>query len=88
MIEAALRRAVSEKLGRGLVSLSGVAGGDINLAFRAELEDGRRVFIKTHPSAPPSMFAAEARGLAWLREARTLRIPEVGGANPPPPPPT
>jgi len=77
MIEAALRRAVSEKLGRGLVSLSGVAGGDINLAFRAELEDGRRVFIKTHPSAPPAMFAAEARGLAWLREARTLRIPEV-----------
>ena len=39
--------------------------------------DGRRVFVKTHPRAPRTMFGAEARGLGWLREAGALRIPEV-----------
>ena len=43
----------------------------------AELADGRRVFVKTHPRAPRTMFGAEARGLGWLREAGALRIPEV-----------
>jgi len=76
MIQA-LRDAVERKLGRQVVSCSGLSGGDINEAYRAELSDGRRIFVKTHPRAPRTMFGAEARGLGWLREAGTLRIPEV-----------
>jgi fructosamine-3-kinase len=72
-----LERAVADALGRRVTSSRAVAGGDINQAFAATLEGGTRVFVKTHPSAPRSMFPAEARGLAWLREARALRVPEV-----------
>ena len=54
-----------------------VSGGDINEAFAVELSDGRRIFIKAHRTAPPGMFEAEARGLAWLAEASALRVPRV-----------
>jgi len=47
-----------------------VAGGDINDAWRVELADGRRVFVKTHASPPAGMYVAEAAGLAWLGEGR------------------
>ena len=73
----ALRDAVERKLGRQVISFSGLSGGDINEAYRADLSDGQRVFVKTHPRAPRTMFGAEARGLGWLREAGALRIPEV-----------
>lgn len=53
-----------------------VAGGDINEAFHVELSDGRAVFLKTHAAPPPGMFAAEARGLAWL-EGGALQVPAV-----------
>jgi fructosamine-3-kinase len=35
------------------------------------------VFVKSNFVADPTMFAAEARGLAWLAQARALRVPEV-----------
>jgi fructosamine-3-kinase len=54
-----------------------VGGGDINEAEAVTLADGRRLFVKTNARAPAGMFAAEARGLAWLAEARALRVPEV-----------
>jgi fructosamine-3-kinase len=76
-MDPSLARAVAARLGAPIVSSRGVAGGDINMAFEARLEGGRRLFVKTHPSAPRAMFPAEARGLAWLGEARALRIPEV-----------
>jgi fructosamine-3-kinase len=76
-MEAALERAISAKLERRVSSLRPISGGDINLAFEATLEGKERVFVKTHPTAPRTMFASEARGLAWLRETRTLRVPEV-----------
>jgi fructosamine-3-kinase len=59
-----------------VVSREPVAGGDINEAFRATLDDGRVVFIKQHARAPAGMFAAEADGLAWLGEG-PLRVPRV-----------
>ncbi|HEY0706571.1 MAG TPA: fructosamine kinase family protein, partial [Polyangia bacterium] len=34
---------------------------------------------KTNPRAAAGMFAAEAKGLAWLAEAGTLRVPRVLG---------
>lgn len=77
MMDRALRLAVERKLGRQVMSCEGLSGGDIHAAFRVELSDGQRIFIKSHPHAPGTMFGAEARGLAWLREAKALRIPEV-----------
>src|SRR4051812_16734747 len=53
------------------------SGGDINRAFAVTLEGGRRLFVKTNGRAPMGMFAAEARGLAWLDEAKALRVPRV-----------
>jgi fructosamine-3-kinase len=59
-----------------IVRAEPVSGGEINEAFRVELADHRRVFVKTHHAPPPGMYAAEAAGLDWLR-AGPLRIPAV-----------
>jgi fructosamine-3-kinase len=59
-----------------VVTREPVHGGDINEAFKATLDDGRVVFLKQHAHAPRGMFAAEAAGLAWLREG-PLRVPRV-----------
>lgn len=57
-----------------------MAGGDINDAWRVELGDRRRVFVKTHAAPPPGMYAAEAEGLAWLGQG-PLRVPQVLAAG-------
>jgi fructosamine-3-kinase len=57
-----------------------IAGGDVNDAWRVELADGRRVFVKTHPSPPPELYVAEAEGLAWLAEG-PLHVPRVLAAG-------
>ena len=71
-----LARALGAALGVRVEALRPVAGGDSNDAFRADLGDGRRVFVKTGAAAPAGMYAAERRGLAWLAAARALRVPE------------
>ena len=53
-----------------------VKGGDINEATMVRLVDGRTIFIKSHASPPPGMFAAEAAGLDWLKDG-PLRVPRV-----------
>lgn len=77
MISQALRERIEAVLGQSVRSLSRVSGGDINDAFELGLSDGRSVFLKTNARAPRTMFAAEARGLEFLRQARALRIPEL-----------
>ncbi len=72
---SALERALGTALGAKVVRLSAIAGGDINDAARAELADGRTVFVKSNARAPAGMFAAEARGLEWLAEARRAVAP-------------
>jgi fructosamine-3-kinase len=72
-LEAALEAA----LGSAVREAARLSGGDINDAFELELADGRRVFMKTNRHAPEGMFPAEARGLAWLAEARAISIPSV-----------
>lgn len=72
-----LKHALSQHLRLSVRKLVPVSGGDINAAFRAELADGTRRFVKTRPSAPPGMYACEAAGLAWLAQTRALRTPEV-----------
>ncbi|NVB83124.1 MAG: phosphotransferase [Kofleriaceae bacterium] len=71
------RRELADALETGVVSADPIGGGDINDAFRVRLADGRTIFVKSHANAPPGMFAAEARGLDWLREANAIRIPSV-----------
>lgn len=41
------------------------------------LADGRRAVVKSRHSVPADFFRAEARGLAALRDANALRVPEV-----------
>lgn len=74
--------AIEAALGSRVERWRRVSGGDINQAHQAELADGRTVFVKSNESAPAGMFAAEARGLAWLCEARALRIPRVWAEGP------
>ncbi|MCA9530989.1 MAG: fructosamine kinase family protein [Myxococcales bacterium] len=76
-LSAALSAALEAALGARVVAAGAVGGGDINDAYRASLSDGRVLFVKTHARAPAGMFAAEARGLRWLRDAGALRVPEV-----------
>ncbi len=42
-----------------------------------QLPDGRLAFTKIRRRAPQGFFAAEARGLAALRNAQVLRVPKV-----------
>lgn len=72
-----LRRALADALGRNVVALRAVAGGDLNDAYAARLADGIEVFVKTRAGAAPGEFAAEADGLRWLADAGALRVAEV-----------
>jgi fructosamine-3-kinase len=65
-----------KELGAEIKRWTVVDGGDINHAARAELADGRTVFVKSHDNPPSGMFTAEADGLAWLAEG-PLRVPHV-----------
>ncbi len=71
------RARIEQALQAKIVASRSVAGGDINEATRIELSDGRLAFVKSNLGAPKGMFPAEARGLAWLAEAKAIRIPEV-----------
>ena len=72
-----LEEEVARALGSAVRSSCAVSGGDINSADEMTLADGRVAFVKSNSVADPTMFAAEARGLAWLAQARALRIPQV-----------
>lgn len=77
MIPASAEAAIEQALGAKIAGKNRVPGGDINDAFRVDLADGRRIFVKTNTRADPEMFAAEAHGLGFLAEARALRVPSV-----------
>jgi protein-ribulosamine 3-kinase len=76
-MQSALKAALEQHLGSAVLESASIAGGDINQTLRVRLADGRKLFVKTHPQPLPDMFACEARGLAWLRETATLRVPSV-----------
>ena len=82
-MDAKVQAAVAAALGAAVAGARALAGGDINQAFEVALAGGRRVFVKTNPRSPRGMFAAEARGLAWLAEAAALRVPRVLAASEP-----
>ncbi|MEM6532777.1 MAG: fructosamine kinase family protein [Myxococcota bacterium] len=76
-----VHRAVGEAIGSEIRRAQSLSGGDINEAYALDLDDGRRVFLKTNRTAPVAMFQAEARGLKWLGDAHALRVPEVLAVN-------
>jgi len=87
-----LPEALRASLGGEVADLRAVAGGDVNVAFRARLADGRRVFVKCAPQPRDALreaFLREAEGLGWLASAQALPLPAVlhataGGADAPP----
>jgi fructosamine-3-kinase len=72
-----LRTAVEDAIGRRVERMTVVRGGDVAASFRVELDDGTRLFAKTHPSPPPGFFTTEAASLSWLRETDTVPVPSV-----------
>jgi fructosamine-3-kinase len=78
----ALKEALVEALASPVERARSLSGGDINEAFEVTFGDGRVLFVKTNARADAAMFEAEARGLAWLAEAKALRIPRVVVATP------
>ena len=72
-----MRSRLTQLLGDEVVSMARLSGGDVAESFRATLASGRTVFAKTHRASPPGFFTTEATGLAWLREAGPLDVPEV-----------
>jgi fructosamine-3-kinase len=81
-MEAGVRAALEAAVGGTVAGARAVGGGDINHAEAVTLADGRHLFVKTNAREPRGMFSAEARGLAWLAEARALRVPEVVAHGP------
>jgi fructosamine-3-kinase len=84
MVETVLRD-IADAIGVGIVRATGVQGGDVATAFRLELEDGRRVFAKTSAAVPPQHFTTEAAGLAWIRGASDLCVPQLVAVSDTPP---
>ena len=74
-----LSERLTQHLGRAvdIEQADAVGGGSINDAWRLHTEEGP-FFLKTNDADRfPSLFEAEADGLARLRKTDTLRVPEV-----------
>jgi len=83
-MEGGLAATLAGALGSPVAGARPLSGGDINDAYEVTLADGRTLFVKSNATAPADMFIAEARGLAWLGDAKALRVPTViaaSGAN-------
>ena len=80
-LPAPLAAAIERATGRPALGGDRVAGGDINDAWRVELEDGARAFVKTRGDAADGEYEAEAAALRWLAEPGALPLPEVLGVG-------
>lgn len=79
MLPQAIHQKCVEILGAEILSVTPLAGGDINQARLLETGVGR-FFLKINTaSVAASMFEAEAAGLALLATANALRTPAVVG---------
>jgi fructosamine-3-kinase len=84
-MDSDLRCALEDALGATVRRATPVRGGDVAIASAVDLDDGRRVFAKTHPGAPPEFFTTEATGLSWLRDAEAIAVPAVLAVSDAPP---
>jgi fructosamine-3-kinase len=76
-MDGTLRAALEAALGTGLRAATPVRGGDVAIAYRIALADGRTLFAKTHAAPPPGFFTTEAASLRWLAEPGVIGVPEV-----------
>ncbi|HEX6133630.1 MAG TPA: fructosamine kinase family protein [Longimicrobiales bacterium] len=77
----AVREAAEHRLGVRIAGAAPVGGGCISAAWRVQLEDGSRLFLKTAPAnAPDGMLLEEALSLRRLADTGTVRVPAVRAA--------
>jgi fructosamine-3-kinase len=81
----ALREDVEQALAVDVIATRRVHGGDVAASFAVDLADERRVFAKTHLTAPPGFFTTEAASLSWLRQPGVVPVPEVLAVSDDPP---
>jgi fructosamine-3-kinase len=77
VVDPSLTRTIEQALHARVIRSRPVHGGDVARSYAVQLDDGRRVFAKTHPTAPAHFFTTEAAGLSWLRNADAVAVPEV-----------
>jgi fructosamine-3-kinase len=80
LLPESLRRHLETLVNSPVRALATVPGGDINDAYRVQLADGRRLFVKTSRNAPADLYVREAEGLDYLRaglDRSGLRVPGV-----------
>lgn len=75
-LPAPLQAAIEARLGLAILAASPLGGGCIHRALRIETSAGPR-FCKWNSASQTGNFAAEAHGLAELRAAAGLRLPQV-----------
>jgi fructosamine-3-kinase len=76
-----LADAVERACGGGVSGARRVGGGCINEGWRVDLDDGRRLFVKTRQDAAPDEYTTEAAALRWLAEPAAVRVPGVVGVS-------
>ena len=84
LVEEVLQQ-ITVELGTGIALATRVHGGDVAVSFRLDLDDGHRVFAKTHTSAPLHHFSTEAAGLASIRGVSKIGVPAVLAVSDNPP---
>ena len=73
---------VGRLTGSRVRTLEPVAGGDICVAHRCRLDDGRTVFVKSRAGSPPDFFSREAAGLRQLAAVPGgVPVPAVIGSD-------
>ncbi len=71
---------IQTSLNATVIDLTPLSGGSIATSYRADLDGGESVFVKTSPQHR-DMFLKEANGLNELRSADAMIIPEVIAAT-------
>lgn len=77
ILEFAAKRGIRRSAYTSETAASAYGSTDTRSMHRRTLPDGTRVLIKQRHDVPGDFFAAEARGLAALRDAQALRVPKV-----------
>ncbi len=72
-----LGEAIEAALGQAVREGARVSGGDLNDAWKVELENGSAAFVKTAEDAQPGGYRAEADGLGWLSEPGAIAVPQM-----------
>lgn len=74
-----LEEAVGSLFGEkaGIAGLARIVGGDINEAYRLELDNGRNVFLKANRKENLSFFKAEAEGLRAIAKTEAIGVPDI-----------